>query len=118
MGCKERETKIKKDFSSKAYILLIDIISIGMTGIRKKKLKSRKYKLTKKELHSLNWGEIEKRLGIDSSEEPPKKIKMKIMQDSVFARECEWFSNKDIKNWLKKGDKILESFHRTFREAP
>lgn len=83
-------------------------------GGRKKRLK--KPKLTKKEIETLNWGEIEKRLGIESSKEPPRKIKMKIMQDSVFARECKWFSNKDIEKWLKKEDKILKSFNRTFKK--
>lgn len=77
---------------------------------------SRKRKqLTKEEINTLNWGEIERRLGIDASEEPSKIIKAKIMQDSVFARECKWFTKKDIEKWLKKEDKILASYNNTFK---
>jgi len=37
------------------------------------------------------------------------------MQDSVFARECKWFTKKDIEKWLKKEDKILASYNNTFK---
>lgn len=90
---------------------LLSLYSIFNIRVKKKP------KLTEEEIKTLNWGEIERRLGIDASEEPSKKMKLKIIKDSVFARECKWFTKKDMAKWLKQGDKILKSFNQTFKRV-
>ena len=93
------------------FILLMTTLDMYIFGGVRIFHPKKKKQLTKEEIDTLNWGEIEKRLGIDSSKEPPKRIKMKIIHDSIFARECHWFSKDDIEEWKHKGDKILKEYN-------
>jgi len=97
------------------FILLITTLDMYIFGGVNIFHSKKREQLTEKEINTLNWGEIEKRLGIDSSKEPSKEIKIKIIQDSVFARECKWFTKKDIEKWISNEDKILNSFKQTYK---
>lgn len=111
---KKGKSPILVIFISNLYILPVTTIYMFMFGGRRK-LHSKKSKLTKREINTLNWGEIEKRLGIDSSKEPSAHIKRKIIHDSIFARECEWFSKEDIERWKQKEEKILKQYEHILK---